>query len=150
MNKIIMLSGLGLIASMNLAYAAHEPRIDDAGDAPEYTVNCVADATDATGCEVDKGTYVGWRSYATNCQVCHGGSGMGSTFAPNLLERFNQEGVDYGRFKYVMTHGYTGQMGAMPAWEKNPGVMKDLDNLYRYLKARADEKLPQGRPKRMK
>ncbi len=147
--KIPCISAVLLIIASS-AQAAHEPRVDDAGDPPEYTVNCPEEATNASQCEVDKGTYVGWRTFATNCQVCHGGSALGSTFAPNLLERFNKEGVDYGRFLYVVEHGYHGKMGAMPAWEKNVAVMKARDDLYRYLKARADGKLPQGRPKRMK
>jgi len=121
-----------------------------AGDVPQYVVECPEGAASAKACKVDKNTYVGWRSYSTNCQVCHGGSGLGSTFAPNLMDRFNKQGVDYTRFKEVVTNGYTGQIGAMPAWEKNKGVMKDLDNLYRYLQARADDKLPKGRPTRLK
>lgn len=132
--------------------AAEKPASDvqGAGDLPQYVVECPEGAASATACKVDKNTYVGWRTYATNCQVCHGGSGLGSTFAPNLMDRFNQQGVDYARFREVVTNGFTGQMGAMPAWDKNKAVMKDLDNLYRYLQARADDKLPKGRPARMK
>lgn len=150
MKRLTGLTAATAMVISSVVFAAHEPRMDDAGDGPEYNVKCADGATDAKQCEVDKETYVGWRSYATNCQVCHGGSGMGSTFAPNLQERFNKEGVDYGRFKYVIINGYTGQMGAMPAWNQNAGVMKDLDSLYSYLKARADETLPPGRPKKMK
>jgi len=146
--ELLLLAGSLLL--VGTAYAAHEPRDENAGDAPEYVVECDEGATDAKSCKVDKDTYVGWRTYATNCQVCHGGSGLGSTFAPNLMNRFNDEGVDYPRFKHVMTNGYTGQMGAMPAWEKNKAVMKNLDGLYKYLQARADEKLPKGRPAKMK
>lgn len=153
MKKILgIAASLLIITSMQYSsvYAAHEPRDDAAGDAPEYNVKCADGAASAKQCEVDKDTYVGWRTYATNCQVCHGGSGLGSTFAPNLMDRFNKEGVDYGRFKYVLTKGYTGNMGAMPAWEKNKAVMKNLDSLYGYLQARADGKLPKGRPTKMK
>ena len=152
MKKILGIAASLLIIQtvLNSSFAASEPRDAAAGDAPEYTVNCADGAANAKQCEVDKDTYVGWRTYATNCQVCHGGSGLGSTFAPNLMDRFNKEGVDYGRFKYVITKGYTGNMGAMPAWEKNKAVMKNLDGLYKYLQARADEKLPKGRPTKMK
>ena len=150
MNKKLVLIASALMFAGTSTYAAHEPRDENAGEAPEYVVECDEGATSAKACKVDKETYVGWRTFATNCQVCHGGSGLGSTFAPNLMERFNNEGVDYPRFKYVLHNGFTGQMGAMPAWEKNKAVMKNLDNLYRYLKARADDKLPKGRPSRMK
>lgn len=118
-----------------------------AGAAPSYEVTCPADAKAAEQCQVDKDTYIGWRTFAGQCQVCHGGSGLGSTFAPNLLERFHQR-VDYPRFVEVVKNGYTGQVGAMPAWKGNPNVEPHIDRLYRYLKARADGALPPGRPAR--
>lgn len=149
MKKLIWISMISAILNSN-AFAVSEPRDEEAGDAPEYTVVCAENAKDAKECEVDKATYIGWRTYAVNCQVCHGGSGLGSTFAPNLMERFNKEGVDYARFKYVVKNGYVGHMGAMPGWEKSKGVMKDLDGIYQYIQARSDEKLPQGRPKKAK
>jgi len=40
----------------------------------------------------------------------------------------------------------SGQIGAMPSWKENPTVMKNLDNLYRYLKARVGGKLPKRAP----
>jgi len=110
-------------------------------------VSCPPDAKAAEQCQVDKETYIGWRTFAGQCQVCHGGSALGSTFAPSLLDRFHQR-VDYPRFVDVVTHGYTGQVGAMPAWKGNPNVEPHIDRLYRYLKARADGVLPAGRPAR--
>lgn len=120
----------------------------DAGKAPTYEVKCPEGATSATQCEVGKDTYIGWRTYQANCFVCHGADGRGTTIAPNLMDRFKDH-VDYARFKYVITNGFTGQVGAMPAWKDNPNVMPNVDNLYRYLKARTDGVLPPGRPKRM-
>lgn len=125
--------------------AATEPAA--ASTAPTYEVSCPADAETAEQCQVDKETYIGWRTFAGQCQVCHGGSALGSTFAPNLLDRFHQR-VDYPRFVEVVRNGYTGQVGAMPAWKSNPNVEPHIDRLYRYLKARADGALPPGRPAR--
>jgi mono/diheme cytochrome c family protein len=113
-----------------------------------YQVDCPPGAAAAEVCKVDKGTYVGWRTFAANCQVCHGGSGLGSTFAPNLLDRLNTR-VDQARFDYVLENGYTGQVGAMPAWKAKRDVMGNAENLYHYLRARADGVLPPGRPQRM-
>ena len=118
-----------------------------AADSPKYAVDCPAGAAAAEKCTVDKNTYFGWRTYAANCQVCHGGSGMGSTFAPNLMDRLKTR-VDYPRFVTVVSEGYTGQVGAMPAWKTKKDVMSNLDNLYRYLRARTDGKLPAGRPRK--
>ena len=115
--------------------------------APAYSVTCAADATAAEQCVVDKATYVGWRTFAGQCQVCHGGSALGSTFAPNLLDRFHER-VDYPRFVAVVLEGYRGQVGAMPAWKGNPNVEPHIDSMYAYLKARADGVLPPGRPAR--
>jgi len=114
---------------------------------PSYDVTCPADAKAAEQCQVDKDTYIGWRTFAAQCQVCHGGSALGSTFAPNLLDRFHAR-VDYARFVEVVMNGYTGQVGAMPAWKGNPNVEPHIDRMYRYLKARADGVLPAGRPSR--
>ena len=115
--------------------------------APAYTVQCPAGAGAAEQCQVDKDTYIGWRTFSAQCQVCQGGSGLGSTFAPNLLERL-QQGVDHARFVEVVTNGFRGQVGAMPAWKGNPNVMPHVDQLYRYLQARAAGALPPGRPAR--
>ena len=133
-------SGLALVLmlAMRMAQAA--------GD-PQASVQCPPEARAAETCVVDADTFVGWRSFALNCQVCHGGSGLGSTFAPNLLDRLNQR-VDYARFLLVVENGYTGHVGVMPGWRAKSDVMANRDNLYRYLRARADERLPPGRPQK--
>lgn len=125
--------------------AAMQPAVRDAG--LTYTVQCEPGATQAEACAVDAETYKGWRSFHAHCYQCHGGSGLGSTFAPNLMDRLNDH-VDHARFHYVLHNGYTGKVGAMPSFEANAAVLKDLDALYRYLRARADEALPAGRPTR--
>jgi len=116
-----------------------------AGAGPGYDVSCPAGASQAEKCQVGKETYIGWRSFHTHCFQCHGGSAMGSTFAPNLMERFKTR-VDYARFKHVLNNGYTGKVGAMPSFAKNTAVLKDTDALYSYLRARTDGALPAGRP----
>ncbi len=128
------------------AWAVHEPRLEPETEPPAYAVACPDGADDASVCEVDQTTYDGWRTYKIECQQCHGGGAMGSTFAPNLMVRLNEEGVDYGRFLYVMEHGYSGQMGVMPSLAKNPRVQKNKAAVYAYLKARADGVMPNGRP----
>lgn len=116
-------------------------------EASLYDVNCPEGAAAAEQCEVNKETYIGWRTYASQCFQCHGANGVGTTFAPSLLDRLNQR-VDYDRFVDVVLNGYRGQMGAMPAWKGNSQVEPNLENLWRYLKARADGVLPGGRPGR--
>ncbi len=111
-----------------------------------YEVSCPEEASAAEACVTDKPTYLGWRTFHAHCFQCHGGSALGSTFAPNLLDRLNQH-VDFERFEYVLNHGYSGRTGAMPSFEKNKQVLKNLSGIYLYLRARADDILPPGRPK---
>ena len=108
-----------------------------------YTVEC-----DNGNCLVDKKTYVGWRTYHAFCHVCHAQDAVGSTFAPSLLDRVKE--ISKERYMESMAHGYTGQIGVMPAWKDNPNVNKRYEELYFYLMARADGALPPGRPKRLK
>lgn len=144
LRKTPVLLALGLVAPAVLA--VHEPRLEPEQAAPDYAVECPEGSTDAGACKVDQLTYDGWKTFKIECQQCHGGGAMGSTFAPNLMTRLNESGVDYGRFLYVMEHGYTGQVGVMPSLAKNPRVQKNKDAIFAYLKARADGVLPLGRP----
>ena len=145
----ILFGALAMACAAGATFASDTDTAGAATALPAYTVDCPADASAAETCTVDKNTYFGWRTFAANCQVCHGGSALGSTFAPNLLDRLNSR-VDYPRFIEVLTNGYTGQVGAMPSWKSNTAVMQHADDLYRYLRARADGKLPPGRPEKAK
>jgi hypothetical protein len=127
--------------------AVSEPRDNDVGEPPVYSVNCKPGTALAYACEVDAGTFKGWKVYHSHCRLCHGRSATGSPAAPSLVDRLGNADVDYGRFTYVVTHGYTGDVGGMPGWEENQEVMENMDNLYRYLRARADKVLPRGRLK---
>jgi hypothetical protein len=109
-----------------------------------YDVDC--EQVDENGdriCLTDKGTYVGWRTFHATCHACHGQNAVGSSFAPGLLKP-----IDKARFVNVVTNGYSGQIGVMPAWGQNPNVKDFIDELYAYQQARADGVLRPGRPKR--
>lgn len=113
-----------------------------AGEAKPYQVQC-----EGSKCEVDKATYIGWRTYHSSCYQCHAQDGNGSTFAPSLVKRL--QAIDKQRFMDVVKNGFKGQIGVMPGWKDNPNVNKRLDELYAYLKARADGVLPGGKPGRL-
>lgn len=115
------------------------------GEPVAYQIECDADGRH---CKVDADTFIGWRMYNTNCLACHGPDAKGSSMAPNLMTRLNTT-VDYDRYVFVMTEGYTGRMGAMPSFSRNQAVMDRLPAIYQYLKARADGALGEGRPERM-
>lgn len=99
-------------------------------------------------CKIDKFLLKGFRAFS-QCQVCHGIDGNGSTIAPSLIGKLKED-ITYDIFVERVTKGFTGQMGVMPPWESNPNIMKNMNNLYAYLKARSDGVIPAGRLKKFK
>jgi hypothetical protein len=117
---------------------------EDADQPVTYKVEC---AEGGTPCMVDKSTYVGWRTYHGVCHVCHAQDAVGSSFAPNLLDRL--QGVEKERFVDVVLNGFTGQIGVMPGWKEDPNVLPRIDDLWNFLKARSDGALGPGKPKKL-
>jgi methanol metabolism-related c-type cytochrome len=103
--------------------------------------------------KVDKGTYNGYRRYHASCHTCHGPDGLGSSYAPNLVESLKKQTQD--EFNEVVINGRknvgggTQQQNVMPAFGEVEDVALYLDDIYAYLKARSDGALPRGRPQRM-
>lgn len=97
---------------------------------------------------VDWYTFSGYRRYHSECHVCHGPDGMGSSFAPGLAESLKI--MDYDQYLDIVVNGKqvagaTGQK-VMPAFAENSNVMCFVDDIYAYLMARADGALERGRP----
>ncbi|MBP2296309.1 c-type cytochrome [Azospirillum rugosum] len=101
--------------------------------------------------QVDKGTYNGYRRFHATCHTCHGFDASGSSFAPNLTDSLKR--LSYDDFKDVVVNGRQNQGATgdrvMPSFGLDPNIMEHLDDIYRYLKARADGALPGGRPQRL-
>ena len=97
---------------------------------------------------VDWYTYSGFRRYHSECHVCHGPDGMGSTYAPALTE-FGQD-HELRRFLGVVASGRknvnTAQENVMPALGDNPNVACYMDDIYIYLRARANDAVGRVRP----
>ena len=97
---------------------------------------------------VDWYTFSGYRRYHAECHVCHGPAGLGSSFAPNLLDTLKTLG--YGGFMEVVVNGRvnvnTESQNVMPAFGTNLNVMCFLDDIYAYLYARADNVIGSERP----
>ena len=97
---------------------------------------------------MDFSTYKGWRAYHAECHVCHGPDVMGSTYAPSLMKSV-QEGMTWDAFFEVIMNGRNESQGAakgnvMPAFGANPNVAEDVEDMYRYVKARAEGKIRRG------
>jgi methanol metabolism-related c-type cytochrome len=97
---------------------------------------------------VDWYTYSGYRRYHSECHVCHGPDGMGSTYAPALKDSLKT--MSYADFLDVVASGRknvsTSQDSVMPAFGDNPNVACYMDDLYVYLRARAYDAVGRGRP----
>ena len=97
---------------------------------------------------VDWYTYSGYRRYHSECHVCHGPDGMGSTYAPALKDSLKT--MSYGDFLGVVASGRknvnTAQESVMPAFGDNPNVACYMDDLYVYLRARAHDAVGRVRP----
>jgi methanol metabolism-related c-type cytochrome len=97
---------------------------------------------------VDWYTYSGYRRYHSECHVCHGPDGMGSTYAPALKDSLKT--MSYGDFLGVVASGRknvnTAQESVMPAFGDNPNVACYMDDIYIYLRARAYDAVGRVRP----
>ena len=100
---------------------------------------------------VDQHTFNGYRRYGESCLRCHGPDGAGSSYAPNLTESLKK--MSYDDVVNVITNGRQNvsksQNNVMPAFGTTEDVALYMDDIYGYLKARSDDKLPRGRPKRI-
>jgi methanol metabolism-related c-type cytochrome len=145
------LVALGLVAALPQALAAQEAdnitvaysedgRYFTADDIPTFNV-----AEDGT---IDWLTYSGFRRYHSECHVCHGPEGEGSSYAPALKNSAIE--MDYYDFFEVVASGRekvsASETSVMPALGDNPNVMCYLNDIYVYLKARGVEAVPRGRP----
>jgi methanol metabolism-related c-type cytochrome len=100
--------------------------------------------------EVDWYTYSGFRRYHSDCHVCHGPAGDGSSFAPALKDSLKR--VSYTNFLGIVASGRknvtTAQDNVMPAFGDNRNVMCYIDDIYIYLRARANDAVGRVRPEK--
>ena len=141
----INVAGLAIGAAMAATALATAAAAEEA-EPPPYDghIQCETEG-DLSTCQIDLWLTRGYRAFS-QCQVCHGLTGDGSTIGPSLVRKLRE--IDLDRFLEVVVNGYEGQIGVMPGWGTNPNVMNYIDQLYAYLLARADGALPPGRLKR--
>ena len=99
---------------------------------------------------VDWYTYSGFVRYHSECHVCHGPNGDGSSYAPAL--RVSLQTMSYADFLGVVAGGRknvnTANANVMPAFGDNKNVMCVIDDIYVYLRARANDALGRVRPEK--
>jgi len=131
------------------------------------------------GNRVDQQTFLGWNLFHDTCVGCHGAGGTGTAMAPDLtasvarmspvefetkvLQRYlislpKEEAMSDDRtaLRRAMIAEINKQQSresggaVMPKWEHNPMVRERIQDIDRYLKARADGVLGAGKPELMK
>ena len=111
----------------------------DAEGVPTYNIK-----PDGT---VDWATYSGYRRYHAECHVCHGPDGEGSSYAPALVDSLKT--MKHDEFVAITVQGRQGHVAGrpsvMPSFGTNSNVMCYLEDIYVYLRARADGALPRVR-----
>jgi methanol metabolism-related c-type cytochrome len=143
----IVLAAVAVFALSSSFHAAGEAakkekdgKWETADGSPTYNI-----ASDGT---VDWYTFSGFRRYHSECHVCHGPDGEGSTYAPGLVEPLKT--MSYPEFMLIVATGREvirpDKQSKMPALGDNANVRCYMEDLYVYLKARADGVLPRGRP----
>lgn len=95
---------------------------------------------------VDQGTYDGYIAYTRSCMACHGPDGLGSSFAPSLIQAVERR--NFGEFSHTIATGLEIQPGrVMPSFADDDYVLSNIENIYSYMKARGAGDLGRGRPK---
>jgi methanol metabolism-related c-type cytochrome len=148
----IVLAGASLVVGVGLSFGdgSGDPTAVKNEDGKYYdkegnpTYKVQSDGT------VDWFTYSGFRRYHSDCHVCHGPDGEGSTYAPALINSLKT--MSFPDFSNVVVNGRknvnTAQESVMPGFGTNPNVMCYLDDIFIYLRARANDAVPRGRPQK--
>ncbi|TDR49596.1 cbb3-type cytochrome c oxidase subunit III [Halomonas ventosae] len=133
----IMLLAAGVITAQ-AAGNTEEKATSQSGEGPgNYTV---------IDGKVDQGTYDGYIAYTRSCLACHGPDGLGSTFAPSLIQAVERR--NFGEFSHTIVSGLEIQPGrVMPSFADDEYVLSNVENIYSYMKARSAGDLGRGRPK---
>ncbi len=133
MSKTIMLILLAMAISIP-AYAQNTaPPASPSAEKPPYTV--------VDGNKVDPNTLEGWRTWrAMACDRCHGAKQEGMT-GPGLVDSLKHMTME--EFRKAVLEGRPEK--GMPNYNTTKLVVDNIDNLYAYLKGRADDAISPGR-----
>ncbi|NKB37962.1 MAG: hypothetical protein GKR93_12495 [Gammaproteobacteria bacterium] len=125
----------------------------------------------ARGDNVDADTFRGYVTYHQTCVRCHDVGGVGSEDIPDLTVSVDR--LSPANFRIKVLHKFAvkfssddwthleqsmfeeirkqekrdnNELTNMPSWENNPIVAANVQNIYRYLKARADGAIGTEKP----
>ncbi len=95
---------------------------------------------------VAQDVYNGWKQYELNCARCHGEYAVGTSFAPALIVSLKEGGTMPTKEMFVTTVCAGRPEKGMPGWCALGLEMDKIENIYKYVKGRADNKISAGRP----
>jgi mono/diheme cytochrome c family protein len=92
------------------------------------------------------GAYQGWKQFQLNCSRCHGQDAEGTSFAPSLVQALGKDGPvqTESEFLTIACNGIPGT--GMPSWCKLGLEKAQLQQIYLYIKGRADGTIHPGHP----
>jgi mono/diheme cytochrome c family protein len=88
-----------------------------------------------------KSVYGGWKWWHVYCYRCHGVNAVGTTNAPTLIDPNRK--LSSAAFNKIVLSGIPDK--GMQAWDKLLD-RKQVSEIHLYVRARADNVLPPGRP----
>lgn len=88
--------------------------------------------------------YEGWRRYMTVCARCHGDDAVGGVMAPDLRKTVTSDSATPESFHATVANGRPKK--GMPSFKATLNA-EHIDAIYAYIRARASNELPAGRPK---
>ena len=133
--KGLLVASLAWTAGAEAVVNAQAPR----GSAPPAAASTTAGT--AASKETYASVYNGWKWWHVYCYRCHGVNAMNPTIAPNLLA--DNHRLPKPQFLRTVRTGRDAK--GMPEWASLLNT-KQMNDLFVYVRARADKVLPPGRP----
>jgi mono/diheme cytochrome c family protein len=136
--------------------AAPKPSAQSAGSAPTTAPAAPAPAPAVAAGQdpyhpaardtLDSETYQGWKQFELNCSRCHGEYAVGTTFAPALVVSLKEGGTIPTKELFITTVCAGRLDKGMPSWCALGLEMGKIEQIYLYVKGRADGEIAAGRP----
>jgi mono/diheme cytochrome c family protein len=95
---------------------------------------------------VSPAAYHGWEQFELNCSRCHGENAEGSSFAPSLVQALGKNGPVHTQADFLTIACAGRPAKGMPSWCALGLGMDKLQNIYQYVKGRADGAIHPGHP----
>ena len=116
------------------------------GSAPETDTTYFRSYHSTPRDTVSSAVYEGWKQFALYCARCHGDFGVGTSFAPALIESVKPTGTIPTAELFIQTVCAGRLDKGMPAWCALGLDISAMQAIHVYLLERASGKLGVGRP----